>query len=205
MMRRCILVLVLGLGAFAGQGQNMDMDILKSINKHRNNSSEGIMEFMSNSDFPICLGVPVLQIATAYASSDRSIYQDGRQSLMSLGYALVVSELFQYAIDRPRPAKAYPLLINPYKSTAEPSFPSNHTSIAFSTATTLAICYPKWYVIAPAYLWAGTVGYSRMYLGMHYPSDVLFGAITGAGSAWISWKTNEWLKARTQSRTLMSY
>ncbi|ULT24063.1 phosphatase PAP2 family protein [Sphingobacterium sp. E70] len=41
--------------------------------------------------------------------------------------------------------------------------------------------YSKWYVVAPSLLWAGSVGYSRMYLGVHYPTDVLAGAVLGLG------------------------
>jgi membrane-associated phospholipid phosphatase len=38
-------------------------------------------------------------------------------------------------------------------------------------------------VIAPSFLWAGTISYSRMYLGVHYPTDVATGAVLGAGTA----------------------
>jgi membrane-associated phospholipid phosphatase len=61
-------------------------------------------------------------------------------------------------------------------------------------ATSLSLQYPKWYVIAPAYLYAGTVAYSRMDLGVHYPSDVLSGAIIGSGSAYITYKINRKIK-----------
>lgn len=47
------------------------------------------------------------------------------------------------------------------------------------------MAYPKWYVIAPAFLWAGSVSYSRMYLGVHYPTDVAAGAALGVGSTFI--------------------
>jgi undecaprenyl-diphosphatase len=50
----------------------------------------------------------------------------------------------------------------------------------------LSIHFKKWYVIVPAYAWATSVGYSRMYLGEHYPTDVLVGAAIGTGSAYLS-------------------
>jgi undecaprenyl-diphosphatase len=75
--------------------------------------------------------------------------------------------------------------------TYDPSFPSGHTSSAFNTATFICLTYPKWYVIAPAALWATSVAYSRMYLGVHYPSDVLAGAVLGAGTAYLTYYLNK--------------
>jgi membrane-associated phospholipid phosphatase len=75
------------------------------------------------------------------------------------------------------------------------SFPSGHTSNAFVTATSLSLNFKKWYVILPTYAWATAVGYSRMHMGVHYPSDVFAGAIVGAGSALITYKANQWIKS----------
>ena len=97
-------------------------------------------------------------------------------------------------IDRPRPFITYSGYIIPRSGAGDPSFPSGHTSMSFSIATSLSISYPKWYIIAPSMLWASAVGYSRMNLGVHYPSDVLAGAILGAGSAWLTYKVNQWMK-----------
>lgn len=67
------------------------------------------------------------------------------------------------------------------------SFPSSHAVNIFSEATVLAIIYPK---SAPwAYLFALLVGVSRVYIGVHYPFDVLGGAIIGilVGVAIVRW------------------
>jgi undecaprenyl-diphosphatase len=99
---------------------------------------------------------------------------------------VVLTEGIKYAINRPRPYITYPGLVQPYETSETGlSFPSAHTSLAFNTAATLDIRFHKWYITAPAYLWASAVGYSRLYLGEHYPSDVLIGAAIGVGSAYL--------------------
>ena len=67
----------------------------------------------------------------------------------------------------------------------DPSFPSGHTSIAFSMATILGHQYPRWRI--PLYVGAGLVGLSRIYLGRHYASDVLMGAAVGTITGTVVW------------------
>ncbi|MFY7909200.1 MAG: phosphatase PAP2 family protein, partial [Emticicia sp.] len=63
-------------------------------------------------------------------------------------------------------------------------------------ATSLSLTFRKWYVVIPAYTWASAAAYSRLHLGVHYPSDVLAGAAIGAGSAWLCYKANRWLQRK---------
>ncbi len=69
------------------------------------------------------------------------------------------------------------------------SYPSGHSSVAFCLATLLALGLPlAWPARIAVYLLASTVGYSRLHLGVHYPLDVLSGALlgTGWGIIWVS-------------------
>jgi undecaprenyl-diphosphatase len=104
----------------------------------------------------------------------------------------VITQVTKNIVKRERPFDKYSFIVK-RSSGGGYSFPSGHTSAAFTTATSLSLLFPKWYVVVPAYLWAGSVGYARMYQGVHYPSDVLAGALVGAGSAWLGWKVQKWM------------
>ena len=92
------------------------------------------------------------------------------------------------------------VIINRDTESGGESFPSGHTSSAFCTATELALRYHTWYVIVPSYLFATSVAWARMYQGVHYPSDVLAGAVVGAGSAWLGWKLQKWMQGRPHKK-----
>jgi len=67
------------------------------------------------------------------------------------------------------------------------SFTSSHAANHFGMATfifvTLRSSFKKWVWIA--YLWAFLVGYAQIYVGVHYPFDVLGGAVIGVAFGWL--------------------
>jgi undecaprenyl-diphosphatase len=101
--------------------------------------------------------------------------------LLSVLSAVVLADLtalgLRRAIGRPRPWRRYPEPLPLGHVPKDPSFPSGHTTIAFAAATVLTYYRPRW---SPAFfLLAIAIGYSRIYEGVHYPLDVLGGAVLG--------------------------
>jgi len=79
-------------------------------------------------------------------------------------------------VSRPRPFQAHPQ-ITPLYPVHSSSFPAGHAATAFAGATLLAYFAPR---AAPALLaLAALIGFSRVYDGVHYPGDVLAGAVLG--------------------------
>lgn len=111
--------------------------------------------------------------------------QNAYETVFSIGIGISLSTVIKLIVKRERPYDKYPTEVFPHVIEKTKSFPSGHTTMAFVSASTLIFQYGKWYASAPALLWAGTVGYSRMKLGEHYPTDVLGGIIAGIGSAYL--------------------
>lgn len=181
------------------RAQNAEIDLLRRINVNRKTSLDHTFKGISDSATPVSLIVPLGILTTAIVSKNQELRNKGLVLSASIISASVLSYSLKHVIQRERPFVTYPEL-QKLDAAASPSFPSGHTSTAFSAATSLSLAFPKWYVIVPAYIWAGGVGYSRMHLGVHYPSDVLAGAITGTGAALLCNYINKKILAKKQKK-----
>jgi membrane-associated phospholipid phosphatase len=194
---------VLLFGQYLLLAQNVDIDLLKNINLNRNRSLDGTFTFVTNSSAPVSIGVPVILCGAGLIKHDSVLTRKALSIGASVAVTVIFTTIIKYSVDRPRPFETYSF-IEKEAAGGSPSFPSGHTSQAFALATSLSLNFTKWYVIAPSFLWAGAVGYSRMDLGVHYPSDVLAGAVLGAGCSWLTFKVNNLLNRRPGTGTRSS-
>jgi undecaprenyl-diphosphatase len=150
------------------------------------------------------LGGPVvLTLLTAAVSLFLAL--DGKKHMAlfvcgSVGSGLLVSNLLKDSFDRPRPD------IVPHEVyAASYSFPSGHSMLSAITYLTLGAILArsherkllKAYFLLLAVFLSGLIGVTRVYLGVHWPTDVLAGWTAGAVWALLCWLLARWLQSRS--------
>ncbi|MGL4632545.1 MAG: phosphatase PAP2 family protein [Leadbetterella sp.] len=182
--RSSLLLLSMFLIVHVSLAQNtLDDTLIRKIYNNRNHKWDTRLARITHSISPVVIG-SVFIVPVGYADGiswnwNRALFM----SSSSLGSSLL-SYGTKRIVKRKRPYEVNPD-IKPLDSPHTRSFPSGHTTSAFNLATNLALVYPKWYVIVPAYLYSGTIAYSRLHLGVHYPGDVLAGAALGVGTSFL--------------------
>lgn len=111
--------------------------------------------------------------------------------LLALLICYVSSEILKFEVARLRPYDALPN-ITPYYYPEGYSFPSGHATNVFAVSTILGV---KLGYIVLFFVLALLIAISRVYQGVHYPSDIIFGALLGVLIALIvlRWEDNIWL------------
>ena len=176
------VVCILFFQSVFSQGQ-WEVDMMRNINP--NPPTSNFWKNVSGSAGTISLGIPTGMLLVSIINHDKKLQKQSFEVIGSLAIATVTTQLLKRIVNRPRPYESYND-IYPDEFESGKSFPSGHTTTAFSTATSLTLTTKKWYIAVPAFAWVTSVGYSRMYLGEHYPSDVLMGAAVGTASAFAS-------------------
>jgi len=102
--------------------------------------------------------------------------------VVSLGLALTIAHFLSGLVDRPRPFVAHPHAVHLFAAHApDASFPSDHATAAFAIAMTVWLRDRRWG--AALLVLAALLAVGRVALGLHYPADVVAGALLGMGCA----------------------
>jgi len=176
-----------------------ELNTLRRINPDNPNSA--IWNNLSNTSKYISVGVPVAYFAAGLIHNNKELKQKAVYTAAAILLNTASTTLLKNVVKRERPYHTFTRIF-PDKIKSEYAFPSGHTSSAFATATSLTISTKKWYVAVPAFAWSASVGYSRMYLGQHYPSDVIMGALVGSSSAIICHWASKQLAKRKKNKTI---
>lgn len=192
MSMKKVIFLFAAFFSLTGFSQNVDLNILKTVNGWNSRPMINFSKALSHSETILAVAVPAGIAVYGLIDRESGALSKAVTIGASVVGSLVISGGLKYAVGRQRPYKAHPGIITAYDDSGSSSFPSSHTSTAFALATSLSLEFPKWYVIAPSFVWATGVAYSRMNLGMHYLSDVAAGMLIGAGTAYLSYRVNKW-------------
>ena len=164
---------------------------MDDINNAPSSKADKNWQFLTNTVTPLGIATPLTMYFTGLANDDKGLKTKSYQAGAAFLASTILANGLKLVIKRPRPFETYPDIIYNKSSAFGYSFPSGHTTTAFATATSLSMAFPEWYVIIPSYTYAIAVGYSRMYLGVHYPTDVIAGMLLGIGTSFVMFKADK--------------
>lgn len=179
------------------QPRSLDADIFFAVHSLDQPVPEAIFRGIDWSSTRSFLLASPISGAIAFAQSGElydlaPAYRMGMSQVLATG--LVYS--LKYTVQRYRPYETLDISSrspNYYRGKPTWSFPSTHAALSFAIATSASLSAEEWYVTIPALTWASLVATSRIWLGVHYPSDVLVGTLIGTGSAILIHAIADWI------------
>ena len=155
-----------------------DIALLNWLHSHLVPHSIPVLQFISDTTTLVSIIMVLLVVAVALVRKSKQMFRKFFMLVAVLILVAAVTQGLKALIKRDRPFDTYPY-IEKLSSGGDSSFPSGHTLEAFAMAAALSMLFLRRKVIIPVYVWAFMVAYSRMALGVHYPSDVLAGITIG--------------------------
>lgn len=151
----------------------LELQFLKLLEGMRSEFSVRLFEWITMLGEETIL---ILMIAVLYYAVDKKL-------AMRIGYititSMCVNNTVKNLVKRPRPFAIGDVKPARAHTATGYSFPSGHTQTISTWTTAFAVCFKKRWVSVLAGIAIVAVGFSRLFLGVHYPSDVVAGAVLG--------------------------
>src|SRR5690349_12615816 len=123
--------------------------------------------------------------------------QRAHEWVFTLVVTVLLVDIFKLAFHAPRPYQVAPTLVQLIViQSSNYGLPSGHVAGALAIGGLAAVWGGRrwtWVLVAA---WTLLVGWARMYVGVHYPQDVIAGMVVGAAALWISLRSFDWFIAR---------
>ena len=161
-----------------------DISLLNWLHSHLIPHSVPVLQIISDTTTMVSIAMVILVVIISLAKKSKPLRMKFFMLVTVLLLVTAVTQGLKALIDRDRPFTTYPY-IEKLSSGGDSSFPSGHTLEAFAVAAAISLLFSKKKIIIPVYTWAMLVAYSRMALGVHYPTDVLAGIVIGTLIGWV--------------------
>src|SRR4051812_41983779 len=160
-----------------------DVRLAESANafaQHHDGWEDAARAYAQLSEPLFIAGVVVLAVA-GLVLRRRALVAASVLAVIAAGVGLSVAAVIGRVVDRPRPFVSHPQIHAFLAHAPDPGFPSDHATAAFAIAAVLLVRLGRW--TSPVLIAAAAPAVRRVLVGVHYPDDVLAGALLGTAAA----------------------
>ncbi|MBB6459389.1 phosphatase PAP2 family protein [Flammeovirga kamogawensis] len=152
----------------------MEEIIINWAQSHSSIQFDEFLNFITHQTFNICFIILICFAVRLYFHQNPQNKINFLRLILVFGTSAVIGLLIKHSFFRLRPCYALTSVLQKTDG-ATSSFPSGHTTLSFAIFFSCVYAKEKLATILPLFLFASLVGYSRIALGVHYPTDILAG------------------------------
>ena len=172
-----------------------ELDLIANLQKASTSLSVHFFQFITDYVDVISVGIPVVLLIIGLARQNKSLREKALLILFSVALAGVLSNSLKRVVREPRPYEV-DTRIAQWSGGGGYGFPSGHAADAVAAATAFSLMWPELAIIVAVCSWAGIIMFSRIYLGVHDPGDVMAGMFLGILSSLVVIRIRDSLNQR---------
>jgi len=197
--RILLIVSLIATAAIYMFPRTWELDLIAHLQATSTVFSIHFFQFITDFVDVISVGIPVLLLIISFLRQNKSLREKALLILFSVALAGALSNMLKRVVKEPRPYEV-DARIAQRSGGGGYGFPSGHAADAVAAATAFTLLWPEWSIIAAFYCWALIILFSRIYLGVHDPGDIMAGMFLGILSCLTVFKIRDSLNRREAAR-----